>query len=376
MQIYKKRDLCSGCSNCANKCPQKCIKMVPDEKGFLYPKVDENKCVNCLMCQKVCPTYSEELKRETPKLFAYTSDNTDVLENCSSGGAFGMIADMVLSDNGYVCGAVWTPDFKVKHTVTDSPEIVKKMYGSKYLQSDLGDCFKIIEKLLKEDKKVLFSGTPCQALALCKFLNKPYENLLIVDFICHSIPSPKVFEEYIKLLEKENGKLTGFSFRNKNNGWENYALKAEFDNEVKLYPHKGNDYMELFLDEIIHRDCCNYCTIKTTTGYASDITLADFWKVKDINPHVYNRNGVSAVLINTEKGSKILQNADLIECEAEPFLKVNKAYNTTVNESPKTETFWNMFYKKGLEKTVKQIYKKSLIIRLKTTVKNILDSFK
>ncbi len=372
MQIYKNRELCSGCSNCANKCPKECIKMVPDDKGFLYPEVDESKCINCLKCQKACPTYSEESEKSIPKMFSYTSNNAEVLERCSSGGAFGMIADMVLSENGYVCGAVWTSDLKVKHTVTNSTETVKKMYGSKYLQSDLGDCFKTIESLLKEEKQVLFSGTPCQALALRKFLNKPYPNLIIVDFICHSIPSPKVFDEYKKLLEKENGKLKSFSFRDKTDGWEKYSLKAEFENKTELYPHNGNAYMELFLDGIIHRECCNSCTVKTKTGYVSDITLADFWGVKDINPQVYNKKGVSAILINTEKGNRILQNADLTECNPEPFFKVNSAYNTTVNKSPKTELFWNMFYNNGFEKTVKQIYKKSIIVRLKTIVKKII----
>ena len=133
-------------------------------------KIDESKCIHCGQCIKVCPTYSEKTEQLLPKMFSYTSDNNEVLDKCSSGGAFGLIADKVLSANGYVCGAVWTSDFKVKHTVTDSPETVKKMYGSKYLQSDLGDCFKTIESLLKADNQVLFSGTPCQALALRKFL--------------------------------------------------------------------------------------------------------------------------------------------------------------------------------------------------------------
>lgn len=375
MQIYKNRQLCSGCSNCANKCPTECIKMVPDDKGFLYPEVDESKCIGCLKCQRACPTYSEETGKSIPKMFSYTSDNSEVLERCSSGGAFGLISDMILLNNGYVCGAAWTPDFKVHHVVTNSYQTVKNMYGSKYLQSDLGDCFKTIESLLKENKQVLFSGTPCQALALKKFLNKEYPNLLIVDFICHSIPSPKVFEEYKKLLEKENGKLKSFSFRDKTVSWDNYSLKAEFENKTQLYSHKGNAYMDLFLDGIIHRDCCKHCTVKTTTGYASDITLADFWGVKTLKPELYNKNGVSAVLVNTEKGSKMLQNADLTECNPEPFFKVNSAYNTTVKTSPKTERFWNMFYKKGLDKTIKQIYKKSLITRLKIAIKKVLVLF-
>lgn len=373
MQIYKKRDLCSGCSNCANKCPKECIKMIPDEKGFLYPVVDDSKCVNCLMCQKVCPTYSEHLDRQTPEMFSYTSTDNSILEHCSSGGAFGMIAEKILERNGYVCGAIWTSDFKVEHTVTNSAEIVKKMYGSKYLQSALGDCFKTIESLLKEEKQVLFSGTPCQALALRKFLNKSYDKLIVVDFICHSIPSPKVFEEYKKYLEKNNGSLKAFSFRDKTDGWDNYSLKADFEGKTELYPHKGNIYMELFLDGIIHRKCCNSCTIKTTTGYVSDITLADYWGVKEINPQAYNKKGVSAILVNTEKGKELLQGINLTECDSEPFFKVNSAYNSTVKTSPKTEIFWDLFSKKGFDKATKQIYKKSLISQFKITVKSVVD---
>lgn len=372
MKIYKSRQLCNGCSNCANKCPQKCIKMVADDKGFLYPVVDESKCINCLKCQKVCPTYSEKEEKSVSELVSYTTDKPEVLEKCSSGGAFGMIADKILSNDGYVCGAVWTPDFKVEHIVTNSSDDVKKMYGSKYLQSNLGNCFSEIERLLKEEKQVLFSGTPCQALALRKFLNKDYSNLTVVDFICHSIPSPKVFEGYKNSLEKENGKLTNFSFRDKTEGWEHYSLKAQFGDKTQLYPHKGNLYMALFLDGIIHRDCCNQCIVKTTTGYVSDITLADYWGVKKLVPQVYNEKGVSAILVNTEKGRGILHNLNLTECDLNAFIKVNTAYNTTVTFDPKMELFWKIFNKKGFADATNRVYKKSIIIRLKTAMKNLL----
>ncbi len=374
MQIYKERQLCSGCSNCANKCPQQCIEMLPDDKGFLYPQVDSEKCINCHICQKVCPTYLDGGKNNTPKLFSYTSEKPEVLSNCSSGGAFGLIADRVLADNGYVCGAVWTSDFKVKHTVTNSYDDVKRMYGSKYLQSDLSNSFVIVKNLLEDNNNVLFSGTPCQVLALNKFLNKEYPNLITVDFICHSIPSPKVFDAYISSLEKHNGKLKAFNFRDKTNGWLDYSLKAEFENKTELYSHKGNVYMDLFLDGIIHRECCNKCVVKTTTGYVSDITLADFWGIKEINPQVYNKNGVSAILVNTEKGSNILQGINLIECDSQQFFKVNRAYDMPVIKSEKTQQFWDSFNKKGLDKAARQIYKKSFVIRLKTMIKNAINN--
>lgn len=369
MQIYKDIQLCTGCSNCANICPKKCVSMQSDDKGFLYPIVDTSLCINCLKCQSVCPTYAKASNPSIPKLYAYTNSDEETLIKCSSGGAFGSIAEKIISVGGYVCGAIWTTDFSVKHIITNKLQEIKKMYGSKYLQSDLNNCFVQIKSLLEDSKTVLFCGAPCQVLALKNFLQRDYQNLLTIDFICHSIPSPKIFKAYKNSLEKSNGRLSSFHFRDKTHGWENYSLCAEFENKKELYPHKGNLYMELFLDGIITRECCASCPVKTITGYASDITLGDFWGAKTLCPELYNENGVSAIITHTQNGKDYIKHLTTNECDFDSFIKINSAYNTPHLINEKASLFWRLFNKYGLKKAGKQIYKKSFLIRLKTAIK-------
>ncbi len=367
-QIYKQQNMCTGCSACANVCPKKCIKMQPDDKGFLYPVIDENSCVSCGLCQKVCHTYSEK-KDNTPKLFAFIHGDKNVLKASSSGGAFSKIVEQVLSQNGYVCGAVLDSDLKVKHIISDQYEDVKQMRGSKYVQSDLGDCFSQMQDLLKKGKTVLFSGSPCQVIGFKTFLGKEYENLITVDFICHSVPSPLIFGEYIKILTDKYGTISDFSFRDKRNGWLDYGISFKAKQSNIFIPHKENVYLRGFLASLYTRDCCSDCPAKDRIGYCSDITIGDFWGVKELLPALNYQDGVSAVMINNEKGYAFFEKESLYPCDLQSFVLKNSRYVMMDQKGELSSRFWKIYYRKGLEAAYRDIYTPTWMKKVKNKLK-------
>ncbi len=370
MQIFREKNMCTGCSACANICPVKCIAMKPDRYGFLYPEVDETKCIKCGLCQRHCHTFLEKKEDSgSPSLYSFVHPEKEVLLHSSSGGAFRAIADRIISQGGYVCAAIYDENWIVRHVISNKPEDILKMQSSKYSQSDLGNVFEEIKKLLTEHKKVLFAGTPCQVLGLKSFLGKKYPELFLLDLICHSVPSPLIFKQYIGLLEKKYGKLLDFNFRNKQAGWKNYALFVKGTKKEVFLPHKGNEYMEAFLDGIYHRESCNICPVKQRTGYQSDITLGDFWGYEKLHPPKEIFNGISAVIVNTAKGYSLIDLMPENEENMEKFIQVNSRYCSCACRSGKAGYFWKYFYNCNLAKAYRMLYKKPLIIRFKILVK-------
>ncbi len=371
-QIYLKKEMCTGCSACYAACPKKCIEMIPDKHGFLYPVVDESNCIKCGKCQRVCQTYCTEEKKKLSNLYGYVNPNKEILSASSSGGIFSAVFEKIISGGGYVCGAVFDKELSVHHVVTNITEIAEKMRGSKYVQSRVENCYAEILKILTEGKEVLFTGTPCQVLGLKCFLGKDYPNLFTADCICHSVPSPVIFQSYLEMLKRKYGDIYEFSFRDKTNGWENYNLSFETKKGKIYFCHKGNPYMEGFLDGLYHRESCTQCPVKTRVNYCSDLTMGDFWQVKDIAPELYDPRGVSAVLVNTEKGGKLLDEIQLKRCEITPFLQANYRYSQCVKNGEKADLFWEMFEKKSIGYAYKKIYKIPFKIRVKTKIKSLL----
>lgn len=369
-QIYKQQNMCTGCSACANVCPKQCITMQPDEKGFLYPQIDENACISCGLCQKVCHTYGKK-KENTPQLFAFVHSNKDVLAASSSGGAFSHIAAQVLAQGGYVCGAVFDSDLKVKHIVSNKYEDLEKMRGSKYTQSDLGQCFSKIKTLLQEGKLILFSGSPCQIIGFQTFLGKEYDNLITVDFICHSVPSPLIFDEYVKILTDRYGTVSDFSFRDKRNGWLDYGVAFKADQSNVFIPHKENIYLRGFLASLYTRDCCSVCPAKERVGYSSDITIGDFWGVKELLPEMEYQNGVSAVIFNNEKGYAFFKKESLLPCDLQSFILKNPRYSTMDEIGKESGRFWKIYRRKGLDAAYKDLYAPTFIKKIKCKLKSI-----
>lgn len=197
IHITDKRDCC-GCNSCVQRCPKSCIRMREDDEGFLYPEVDESVCIDCGLCEKVCPVIHQARENRPIVVCAAKNKSEEIRYQSSSGGVFTALANEIIREGGVVFGAGFDENWEVKHDCTETVEGLSAFRGSKYVQSRIGDSFKKAEQFLKIGRTVLFSGTPCQIAGLKRFLRKEYDNLLTVDFICHGVPSPGVWREYLK----------------------------------------------------------------------------------------------------------------------------------------------------------------------------------
>lgn len=302
------RTICCGCSACAEICPKNCINMLTDNEGFWYPDIDESKCLGCHLCEKVCPVLNvPKMPDEIPKAYASYACDEKIRMESSSGGLFTILAEEIIREGGTVFGAVFEEDFKVRHMGIKTIEDLKKMRGSKYLQSKTYGTYFDVEKLLKDNKLVLYSGTGCQIAGLVNFLGKQYDNLYTIDLLCHGVPSAKVWKKY--LIWQENGassKVAQVSFRNKFSGWKTYSVDLLFSNSTKYVKKYNEDaYMKLFLSDICLRPSCHDCKFKSLSR-CSDITLGDFWGIEKIAPEMHDNKGTSLVMIHTKNGEELL----------------------------------------------------------------------
>lgn len=297
------KKLCNGCSACINKCPKNAISMQENNEGFLYPVIDNSKCVNCGLCDKTCSYLNNSSQNSTnPDCLMFVANDED-RKTSSSGAAFPILARHFIENNGYVCGAIWTDNWKVKHIVSNKLEDIEKMRNSKYIQSDMKNCYKEIETLLKSNKKVLFTGTPCQVSGLKNYLNKDYVGqLYTIDLICHGVPSPKVLYKFLD----ENfdlSKLEEVSFRNKIPDGCRVRFSVKEDDVLTKY--ESSDFIDLFSKNVILRKSCGSC-VHNKLPRQGDITLGDFWGIGKYKKHVNDNFGISVVLNNKNSNSKNL----------------------------------------------------------------------
>lgn len=333
-RIEQEPSLCTGCTACYNICPVKAISMKENEEGFLYPSVDYSKCIKCGKCISICPTINHKLSNNDESVDVYVAYNTDekIRVRSSSGGVFTLIAENILNDGGIVYGVAFDDQWNVVHRRVDNINDLDLLRGSKYVQSNLCDAYSRCVYDLKSGKKVLFSGTPCQITGLYSFLGKPYNNLFTVDIICHGVPSPLVWRKYLsERFEVSN--IKSINFRSKTNGWSNFSVKIEQRNKLN-YEIKANEdvFMKGFLDNLYLRASCHNCRFKSV-GRFSDITLADAWGVEEFKPELYCSTGTSMVLIQSERGKKLLNDiSKYLEISKVPVSVVMK-YNSAVNKS-------------------------------------------
>lgn len=327
---------CSGCRACEQLCPVEAIKMEEDYKGFLYPNVDYNKCIQCGICKNSCPVNNIEIKKDVYAYAAYNKDENIRLES-SSGGIFTIFANYILDKNGVVIGAAFNEEFLVNHIIVENKKDLDKLRKSKYVQSNTLNTYEEAKKFLENDRIVYYSGTPCQIEGLKAYLKKDYENLYTQDIICHGVPSPKVWKEYLKY---KNKKINDINFRCKEkSSWGEYQLKFKSDSEIEYINHNEDKFMKLFLNNLILRESCYQCKFKKESRI-SDITLADFWGINNIDAQMNDEKGTSLLIINSEKGKKMLnQISDKIISKKVNF-KNAISYNVSMTESsPKGENF-------------------------------------
>ncbi len=328
IEITNRKD-CSGCHACASICPKGCISMQADKEGFLYPIVDKSNCINCGLCKNACPIINKQVdSKKHPKAYACFNKNDDVRMKSTSGGVFSVLSEHVLSRGGVVFGAGFNQEMEVAHQAIEKTEDLDILRMSKYVQSRIGDTFKQAQKFLKEGREVLFTGTPCQIEGLMAYLKKDYPNLLTQDLICHGVPSPAILKEYVNHRQAEtNLKINNIEFRNKSRGWHKKTFALHFeDGSCKTMSAVKDGYMNMFFFNKNLRPSCHDCKFKKI-GRASDITLADFWGLKNINPpkEFCDNKGVSLVLIHSQKGAEIFEGLkDDLEVFEVDFSKATK----------------------------------------------------
>lgn len=313
IQIEDKRN-CSGCSACASTCPKHCIAMQADSEGFLYPVVNESVCIDCGLCEKVCNELHPFAGRDPLKVLAAINRNEEVRLKSSSGGIFHILAERTINEGGVVFGARFDEQWQVVIDYAEDMKGVESFMGSKYVQARMGTAYKDAKRFLAEGRKVLFSGTPCQIAGLHKFLRKPFDNLLTVDFVCHGTPSPKVWDMYLKDVIRKGRQISNIEFRNKAKGWKNFSFHIRYNEEEKtismLSPFSQNHFMRAFLRDIILRPSCYDCKAKGCSSQ-SDITIADFWGIQTVFPEMDDDKGTGLVFINTKKGQQSLDFSQL-----------------------------------------------------------------
>lgn len=354
MQLRKEKDMinfdfkknCYGCELCKNICPNNAIEMKENENGFLNPVVNMKKCVHCGLCERKCLFLNErpvEKIEESCQAYAAQINDRERLKKSSSGGFFYQVAIEFIKDGGYIAGCIWNAEMMPMHILSNKIEDIRKMQGSKYVQSDLANVFNDIKNVINE-KKVLFIGTPCQVKAAKECINN--ENLYTISLICEGVPSRKVWKLHKESLEDaKKSKLIGVNFRNKENcGWKMPDSVYVFENSRKLKKLSFNldYYVSSFIGGLIMNEKCYSCNFKGNNNQG-DIVIGDFWKVPDELFGSETKDGISAVIVKTEKGNKmlnLLNNIHLIKVDMNLIVIGNPNLNNSIQRPLERESFF------------------------------------
>ncbi|HEY9060630.1 MAG TPA: Coenzyme F420 hydrogenase/dehydrogenase, beta subunit C-terminal domain [Pseudobacteroides sp.] len=382
MNIREVGTACVGCRGCEQICPCNCIDINENHEGFLYPVIRENACVNCGLCVKHCPAMNPSKFQSEAPVAVYALKNKDekrILDS-ASGGASDLIAHWAIKMSGVVFGCTYTKDMQVEHTSVDKYEELQRIQSSKYVQSNLKNCYSIAKKFIDEGKVVLFTGTPCQIAGLYSYLGKrEHGNLYTIDLICHGVPSPHFLLKYFKFLEKKlNEPVLEYNFRSKEKrGWgTHYLLRTA--TRTKSQALSLDRYGKHFMDGDCYRECCYQCKYATTRR-VGDITIGDFWGIQKCHPEFASKFGVSSVLANNEKGklmiNSIRENAEIIECSLdEVMMKQGNLIRPTIRPDGRDLFYKNITNEDFIEKIkiglnikerVKSVIPKSIIDYLK-----------
>lgn len=360
MITIKDKTECCGCNACGDICPKQAISFQTDIEGFWYPEVDLNKCVDCGLCEKVCPIINHhELKKndynKPSHVIAAINQNLSIRWDSTSGGVFSALAETVYEKGGYVAGAVYDENFAVHHFVSNNPEDLTRIRSSKYLQSNAESFYKEIKTLLKQGELVLCCGTPCQMAALRSFLGRDYGNLFIADFICRGVNSPKVYRAYLDSLEKKfHSKVVYVKAKNKELGWRNLTRKVVFENGEAYYGVGFvDDFRRGYHTNVFSRPSCYECKFKGFPRLA-DITLADFWGIERVDKNLDNDIGTSMILLNSRKGEDLFKSASSkLEYKEVPFESIIKGngaiYKSLSRTSINREQFFQDLDAKGFD---------------------------
>lgn len=400
-ELYSEKKDCCGCGACFNACPKNAITMKKDEFGFVYPDIEQEKCIDCKACQKVCDFQNKKETNEVLQVYASARNDSSKIIKSASGGIFAAVAENVLNNGGVVFGASMEYEegkLVTKHIKVDNIVDLEKLQGSKYVQSDIGNSYTLARQCLMEGKKVLFSGTPCQIAGLNGYLRKQYDNLITIDIICHGVPNQQFFQDYISYLEtKIHGKIIDFKFRDKTKGWGlNAKVTYENSEGVKqemIIPSGQSSYYKLFLKSLNYRENCYRCKY-TCSSRPGDISIGDFWGIEHEHPEVLQENngklsdvkGISVIMLNTDIGISCLEqckgNLDMYESTFESAARGNTQLREPSQYPQNREKLLDTYKKNGyeaVEKYYKKVYRMSVVksriaMLLPKSIKKILKA--
>lgn len=372
------KSLCTGCAACKAVCPHDAISMRQDAEGFLYPHTDASKCIECGLCAKACPSLNQGAARSPLSVYAAKAKDDELRLASSSGGVFSLLAKDILSNGGLVFGAAFDHiDWHVYHMAVEDEESLQELRGSKYVQSDMGDCFRKVKDALLSDRPVLFSGTPCQIAGLRAFLGHDYEKLLLVDVVCHAVPSPLAWKKYLEkrvsaaynLREGGLRAIRRIVSRRKDCGWKRYSMSLGFANAMEYRAIFSDDpFMRGFLAELYNRPSCHNCPSKNLRG-GSDITIADYWGVSSKLPEMDDDKGTSLVLVNTEKGARafsaLAEKIIVKESDFEHAVAVNPAIVRPTTPHRNRDRFFCRVMKSDFDSLVNRMLQPPLKTRIR-----------
>ncbi|MDO4161142.1 MAG: Coenzyme F420 hydrogenase/dehydrogenase, beta subunit C-terminal domain [Prevotellaceae bacterium] len=403
----KDKTSCCGCASCVQKCPRHCISMHEDNEGFLYPRVEKSACIDCGLCEKACPMLHVGERMAPERVFAAKNPDTDKRHRSSSGGVFIALAHDIICRGGVVFGAVFDVKWEACHGYAERIEDVYPMMGSKYMQSRIGESYRLAEEFLRNGREVLFTGTPCQIAGLKIYIGKDYENLTTMDFLCHGVPSPGIWRKYLKenilsdeaLMKtaSENGvhlakdmpfAITDISFRDKIKGWIGYTfvvrVKQENTDSLASMTHEiiidNNPFMRGYLNDVYLRTSCYSCKCKNGRS-KSDVTIADFWGIQELMPDFFDDKGIALVMINSGKGMECIEKLGLMKAETRLkdviALKSNAGFSERIAIHPKRKQFFDnqekpflVILEQALKPTFRTVLKR-YIIKVRNKIKSM-----
>lgn len=372
---------CSGCTACMTICPVNAIKMEMDNQGFKYPNIDHEKCINCGLCLKVCPYKQEILHSPSPEAYAVKHIDKEDQLSSTSGGFASAVTETVIEDGGEVFGVLMTPDYKINTIHTNQVSIAKHFKGSKYVQTDLLNSFSETSELLLSDSPVAFFGTSCHIDGLYHYLNEKRidtSKLITIDFFCHGVPSPKLFKEFCQYASKKKPLLT-YLFRTKTKGWgtgsNRYCPTLVYENKTVTDSPLAWAWINFFFSNNCLRPHCYECPYASSHKRSADITMGDFWGLKNAIPAFFDEKGVSLVVINTEKGHSFfekLKNIVKDKCPIESAIARQGNYHNPSKKSEKYNQFWSDYHNKGFEYVLRRYTGYNRVLRIKKMFKRIL----
>lgn len=371
----KDKKECCGCEACVQRCPKHCIEMKQDDEYFYYPKINTQICINCGLCEKVCPLLHPDIAREPKNVYAAKNPNKEERMQSSSGGVFIVLAHYFIKRGGIVFGVVYDNNWNTCFTSAETMDEIGPMMSSKYVQAIVGEAYRKVETYLKTGREVLFTGVPCQIAGLKRFLRKEYDNLFCLDVLCAGVPSPGVWSKYVKediisVVIKNSRKKTNkdsslktsslidnINFRDKSlYGWEKYSFavcgKTDLTSSKKYFLlyriHDENPFMQGFLSSIYKRPSCHCCKFRKGES-GSDMTIGDFWGVYKLMPDFADNKGISIVLIRTDNAERIFHSLRLIfrKSNFQKVKSLNGGFNENIKVHPKREVFYRVLHEGG-----------------------------